>query len=864
MKKLFSQTATILTIFSLLMGVGVALADVSPPEVVATLAPGESLDVNKLVDVPGAPPRADVYFLADTTGSMGSVISNVKSNAATVLAQIRATIGDVQFGVGQYKDFPNDSFAFKSDAPIGPDDGLGGTFDASDAINAWSVLGGFDLPEGQLFALDRIADPSDPGMISWRPNSSRILVWFGDAPGHDPVCSAISGLPFDITEASATAKLVDAGITVVAISTTTGATGGLDADPTSFASDYSGFCTINGAPGQATRIAGATSGVHQSGISPADIVDAILDGIAEITFDVTAEPVGCDPLVVSFDPPVHEDVVGPLQVEFLETIEVPADVTPDEVPPDGVVSCTVEFKASGAVIGVQDLSITVFTPADLSITKSASPDPVVAGNALTYTLTVTNNGPGDATGVIVTDTLPPEVSLVSATPSQGSCAGVVCDLGNLNNGASAAITIVSTVDPSTPAGTITNSASVTANEPDPNTADNTASTATSVETVEAKALTIDFEGLLAGSIVDSVSVGSGISVDPPNGTVDGTVSVLGINPHFPQNAAMIYDSNTLTGEDEDLFGFVENSNLLIVSEDLDQTNPDDNKGGAFEFDFSEFGPGVVTIQSLEVFDIDAYEPGGAIVVEQPGGSRFTTEIPITGNRAKTTVNILDADSVSKMFITLPGSGAIDNIKFLVSVAPQIACVDFEPPFAVGTQYGAPAGHVPGDLIFTSNDIDVSVYDFEFVGGGGAFNFAAIDSPSALFGSGQTIATNNINLEFDFSGLGFIPSQVDLEFLDLGGFENLSINGSSPIYTGELSSAPTPLGGVDVAVTTTPVSGGIQGDLTLTGNVQTLRIGGQEFWMDNVCARDWNALFDPPSSSEAPPLLWLPVLIRSSE
>src|SRR4030067_2251567 len=111
--------------------------------------------------------------------------------------------------------------------------------------------------------------------------------------------------------------------------------------------------------------------------------------------------------------------------------------------------------------------------ADLSITKTDSPDPVNVGDSLLYTITVTNNGPGNATGVTVTDTLPSGITLVSVTPSQRRCSGTLkacCSLGYIENGASATVMIV--VIP-TVAGTICNSASVTGNESDSDINDHT-------------------------------------------------------------------------------------------------------------------------------------------------------------------------------------------------------------------------------------------------------------------------------------------------------------------------------------------------------------------------------------------------------
>jgi len=162
-------------------------------------------------------------------------------------------------------------------------------------------------------------------------------------------------------------------------------------------------------------------------------------------------------------------------------------------------------------------------------------------------------------------------------------------------------------------------------------------------------------------------------------------------------------------------------------------------------------------------------------------------------------------------------------------------VDFEPPLTLGTKYGQSSGNNPGDIIFTSSGVPVSVREFGNSINPTSFNEAFIDTAPVAFGASQSIRTNNINLEFDFSSIGFTPSLVELDFLDKGGYENLSVNGGQ-LYFGELSQAPSSLGPITFGVSTTPVSGGTVGKATFKGAVQTLRIGGQEFWIDNVCAK----------------------------
>jgi len=125
--------------------------------------------------------------------------------------------------------------------------------------------------------------------------------------------------------------------------------------------------------------------------------------------------------------------------------------------------------------------------ADLAITLTDAPDPVSAGTNLTYTAVVSNAGPSDATGVTVTLPTPANTSFVSGTVSGGgACAGspVVCTItGSILPGTTRTVSIVMRVAASTPDGSIISATvTVSATSPDPNAANNTASTTTTVIT----------------------------------------------------------------------------------------------------------------------------------------------------------------------------------------------------------------------------------------------------------------------------------------------------------------------------------------------------------------------------------------------
>ncbi len=120
---------------------------------------------------------------------------------------------------------------------------------------------------------------------------------------------------------------------------------------------------------------------------------------------------------------------------------------------------------------------------DLAIVKTSSPNPVEVNTALTYTLTVTNGGPDDATNVIVTDVLPASFTIGTITPSQGACSPLVgttltCNLGTIANGGNATVTIEATP---TQTGIISNTAVVSGDQPDPDPTDNSSTESTTVE-----------------------------------------------------------------------------------------------------------------------------------------------------------------------------------------------------------------------------------------------------------------------------------------------------------------------------------------------------------------------------------------------
>ena len=161
-------------------------------------------------------------------------------------------------------------------------------------------------------------------------------------------------------------------------------------------------------------------------------------------------------------------LVSPSQVAALSATATAGSGTTDPVPGNNTAT-------AGTVVQVV---------ADLSIALTDAPDPVTAGTQLTYTATVTNAGPSDATAVVVSLPTPTGTSFVSGTVSGGgSCAaGISCSIGgSMAPGSSRTVSITVLVGASVFDGTAINAtATVSAGSPDPNSANNSASTTTAV------------------------------------------------------------------------------------------------------------------------------------------------------------------------------------------------------------------------------------------------------------------------------------------------------------------------------------------------------------------------------------------------
>jgi len=235
------------------------------------------------------------------------------------------------------------------------------------------------------------------------------------------------------------------------------------------------------------------------------------------------------------------------------------------------------------------------TEADLQVTKVDTPDPVLAGQDITYTITVTNAGPNDAINATLVDNVPANTTMVTVTappgwvctvPAAGATGLVNCGNPDFAPGPGAVFTFEVKVDPGVAGGTlIENLASVFSDTPDPQPDEN------------------NFAG--ADTTVDpraDLSVTKTDNPDPtiPGGTLTYTIVATNAGPDVA-DAAMF--ENVPTG-----------TTFQSISADPSwscPTLPPVGGTGAIECDNSNFVPGSATFTLVVTVD-NAAQPGDTI------------------------------------------------------------------------------------------------------------------------------------------------------------------------------------------------------------------------------------------------------------
>jgi uncharacterized repeat protein (TIGR01451 family) len=155
------------------------------------------------------------------------------------------------------------------------------------------------------------------------------------------------------------------------------------------------------------------------------------------------------------------------------TIAMTAPIAGGNVSNSATVSSTLDTNSANNTASV---TTNVVAQANLAITKNG-PAGVVAGQNVTYTIVVTNNGVSDAANVVVSDIQPANLTWVS---NGGACtSNFPCGLGTMTPGQTATITATYSTSPSF-SGNVTNTATVASTTTDPNGADNSATATTNV------------------------------------------------------------------------------------------------------------------------------------------------------------------------------------------------------------------------------------------------------------------------------------------------------------------------------------------------------------------------------------------------
>ncbi|MEK6304448.1 MAG: HYR domain-containing protein [Acidobacteriota bacterium] len=342
---------------------------------------------------------------------------------------------------------------------------------------------------------------------------------------------------------------------------------------------------------------------------------------------------------------------------------VAASATNDPVPGNNT------GTAMTAVLGI----------ADLGVTKTDSPDPVGAGNNITYTINFVNNGPGEAQTVTVTDTVPANTTFVSAVVSTGSGWGVVApgvglagnvvfSKGIVASGESAVFTIVVNVNPGTAAGTlITNNAVGASTTADPTMSNNTGTATTTVQAQSDLAVT---------------------KTDSPDPVIAGNNITYTVN--FANNGPSIAANVTVTDSVPANATFV--SAMVTIGAGWGVTAPAVGSTGNIVFSKASV-PNEETAVFTIVVRVNSNTPSGTIITNSATAATASADSNPANNIGTATTTVETQADVGIIKTGLPSPVSTGS-----NLAYTIGVTNAGPSDAVGVTVG---DEVPPDTTFVS-------------------------------------------------------------------------------------------------------------------------------------------------------------------
>lgn len=145
---------------------------------------------------------------------------------------------------------------------------------------------------------------------------------------------------------------------------------------------------------------------------------------------------------------------------------------------------------------------------------------------------------------------------------------------------------------------------------------------------------------------------------------------------------------------------------------------------------------------------------------------------------------------------------------------------------------APGTTYPVGSAISTGGKAIAVEPFQW--GNGAWSssgYARVDAAGHAGGTGNELRANNVNFNFQ---LGYPLSKITYKFADYGGNENIKVNDDFRNVPNFLGLNNTAIGGVQVTVTAVQTPNSIRGEMVLQGPINGFTVGGQEFWIDEVC------------------------------